>query len=128
MCHRQDGQTTTLAFHPASAPPKKPKPVYGRAQFPASFPFRSMATHHFVGVIAVVFHAVFHQLLLVQVPRSTVGTHKCGPVWDIAGKDSRNLEGSPRRTAPVWCLPMLPFKRKPLWTAWLTRDSFKTIG
>lgn len=45
---------------------------------------RAHRTHHFVGVIPMVLHAVLYQLLLIQVPDSTEWTHKCRAVWNIA--------------------------------------------
>lgn len=45
---------------------------------------RAHGTHHFVGVVAVVVHAVFDQFLLVQVPGSTERTHEGRAVWNIA--------------------------------------------
>lgn len=41
-------------------------------------------THHTVGITAVTFHAVLHQLLLIQIAGSTVGASKGRPVGDIA--------------------------------------------
>lgn len=32
--------------------------------------------HHFVGVVAVVLHAVLYQFLLVQIPGPTIRAHK----------------------------------------------------
>lgn len=56
---------------------------------------RASVTHHFVGVIPVVFHAVLHQLLLVQVPRAAVRTHERGAVGNAAeeSKDELRSEG-----------------------------------
>lgn len=48
-------------------------------------------THHFVGVIPVVFHAVLHQLLLVQVPGPAVRTHERGAVGNVAAESKDEL-------------------------------------
>lgn len=45
---------------------------------------RTHRTHHFVGVISMVFHAVLYQFLLIQVSDSTEWTHKCRAIWNIA--------------------------------------------
>lgn len=44
------------------------------------------AAHHAVGVAAVAFHTVLHQLLLVQVAGAAVRAGECGPVGDVAGR------------------------------------------
>lgn len=46
---------------------------------------RTDGAHHTVGVTAMALHTVLHQLLLIQIAGSTVGTSKGGPVGDIAG-------------------------------------------
>lgn len=45
---------------------------------------RTHRTHHFVGVISMVLHAVLYQFLLIQIPDSTEWTHKCRAVGNIA--------------------------------------------
>lgn len=42
------------------------------------------ATHHSVGVVAVVLHAVLHQLLLVQVPGPAVWADEGRAVGNVA--------------------------------------------
>lgn len=53
-------------------------------------------THHFVGVVAVVLHAVLHQLLLVQVPGPAVRAHERRAIGNIA-KESKDKLRSPRK-------------------------------
>lgn len=52
--------------------------------------------HHFVGVVAMVLHAVLEQLLLVQVPGPAVRTHERGAVGDVAEESEDELR-SPAR-------------------------------
>lgn len=62
-------------------------------------------THHFVGIVTVVFHAVLHQLLLVQVSRSTIRAHKCRSVWNIAASKEEAVSFSKQTNTPppsVW--------------------------
>lgn len=74
---------------------------YGVFGFPGVTPHRTSLSqhpgvaHHFVGVIAVVLHAVLHQLLLVQVPGPTVRAHKRRAIWNIA-KENKDELRSPR--------------------------------
>lgn len=57
----------------------------GPASVPIPRPLTLVATHHAVGVTAMVVHAVLQQLLLVQVTGATVGAGEGGPVGDGAG-------------------------------------------
>jgi hypothetical protein len=57
------------------------------------------AAHHTVGITAVTFHAVLHQLLLIQIAGSAVGAGEGRPVGDIA-RGGRTLS-VPRAKKPA---------------------------
>lgn len=67
-------------------------PVYLDFQeLPCTKPACPSVTHHFVGVIAVVLHAVLHQLLLVQVPGTAVRAHECRAIGNVAKENKDEL-------------------------------------
>lgn len=58
--------------------------------------------HHTVGITTVTFHAVLHQLLLIQIARSAVGASEGRPVGDIA-RGGRTLSVTGLRSHPPLC-------------------------
>lgn len=60
------------------------------------------AAHHTVGITTVTFHAVLHQLLLIQIAGSAVGASEGRPVGDIArGGRTLSVPGAKKPAYPL---------------------------
>lgn len=58
-----------------------------------------LVSYHFIGVITMVVHTVFHQFLLVKVSGPTERAHKCRSVWNIAANIHKRIHGWHRWTS-----------------------------